>query len=282
MGNGSSAYPTSVDAISRIQDGVDYIEETDPNDAYATVEATQAFLGASGASQAHNTTVLKQIRAIKPEIVLSYKDTSELYASLGSIVCSNASGSIIKLRNNTAQTTIAPSLGADTQYYVYAVADATATTVTFEVGTSATVAPTATTYRLVGRFKTNSSSEIIEDSILSEATNNINLEKQVIRAWLRLDMSTASPTILDSFNVDSVTDVSTGKFIINWSVEFASVDYCVMGTGYGEDGVATALFIGAEDEASQTTTSIKMRAEDHQGSVVDGKQLNIIAIGEIV
>jgi hypothetical protein len=275
MGIGSSNYPTSVDAISRIQDGVDYIEETDPNDAYATVEAVQTFIGASGASQAHNTTILRQIKSILPEIRLSYSSTTELSASSGSVICSNGAGTIIKLRANTIATTITPSLSSNTQYYVYAVADATATTVTFESGTSATTAPSATTYRRIGRFKTNASSHIMEDTVLSDADNNLNIEKQTIAAWIKFD-GTGTPAIDESFNVTSITDNGTGNYTINLGITMADANYIAICQSINENSTS-----GAGHVKTQTTTSVNVLSTTMDGSGADHDFIRLIVIGEV-
>lgn len=280
MGNGSSNFPASVDAIARIQDGVDYIEETDPNDAYATVEATQGFLGGSGASQAHNTTVLKQIANILPSIRLSYDSTTQLIASAGDVICLNASGSLIKLRSNTTTTAVIPSLSADTQYYVYAVADATATTVTFETGTNATTAPTATTYRKIGKFQTNSSSQIIADSIFNEADLNLNLEKQVIKAWLVMDgtQSDMSQAVKDSFNIQGIVDNGTGDFTINFKTPFSTANYICIGTGIN-NASSHSLFVSARSSSDVAVGSIRVEFEDHAGALRDPNYGCLIFMG---
>ena len=52
----------------------------------------------------------------------------------------------------------------------------------------------------------------------------------VATAWCRFDGSTTPPTILDSFNVDSVDRIALGNFRINFSVSFANANYVALGT----------------------------------------------------
>lgn len=114
----------------------------------------------------YNNTALDRLLANYRTIVLSYNSASQLTASIGEVGCSNSDGSVRKLRQNTTATTITwanidtGTEASSTTYYVYAVADADATTVTFLISTSSSAPTGATYYKRIGSFYNDSSSNI--------------------------------------------------------------------------------------------------------------------------
>lgn len=163
----ASTFPTSVDSLTAVVDGSTKVAQNVPNPIQEAVEAHQTFTGESGAAQSHNTDMLAQMFGVlKPTIKLSYNSATQIDASAGNALVQNAAGSVRKMRKNTSTTTITPTLGASTQYEVYAIGDAAATVVTFEV-IEVGDPLSGTNYLLIGGFCTNSSSEIVESSIWS-------------------------------------------------------------------------------------------------------------------
>src|SRR5690348_14306109 len=167
--SGSSTFPTTVDNKVQVTDGVDIIQADDINDAYVPIDAIEAFIGVSGAAQSHNTDMLAQIFSLKPTIRLIWNSTTALTASAGVARPQNSGGTVRKMRRNTTTTTITPTLGASTNYYVYANGDAAATTAAFAVDTNATTPTGVTCFELIGGFSTDGSSHIIRSSIWSVA-----------------------------------------------------------------------------------------------------------------
>lgn len=175
---GTSNFPESVDNYTPLTDGVDVIQADDENNSYVAHNKTQNFIGASGAPQTHNTDILAQIFGAKDvlgTIKLSYVGVGTVRASAGIVLCENAVGTIRKLRRNTATVDITfadldtGSEQPSTKYYVYAVADATATTVTFKISTSPTAPTGVTTFKLIGWFFNDASSNITQESVTSVA-----------------------------------------------------------------------------------------------------------------
>lgn len=63
-----------------------------------------------------------------------------------------------------------------------------------------------------------------------------------VQAWLTFDFQSNVPTILDSFNVSSLTDNGTGDCTINFTTDFANANYAVAGAGRkGTGGECYAL-----------------------------------------
>ena len=59
---------------------------------------------------------------------------------------------------------------------------------------------------------------------------------EIIRAWVHIDASSGTPTIVDSFNVTSITDNGVGDFTINFTSALPSANYVLAGSS--QDGGA--------------------------------------------
>ena len=51
----------------------------------------------------------------------------------------------------------------------------------------------------------------------------------VARAWLRQNNNSGTPEIVDSGNVSSITDNSTGNYTMNFTTDMSSTNYCAVG-----------------------------------------------------
>ena len=97
---------------------------------------------------------------------LVYDSAAQVTMNAGEVVCSNAAGTIRKMRQNTSNTTVTWAdidTGAEagsTYYYVYAVCDADATTFTATISTNSATPTGATYYQRLGQFYNNASSNI--------------------------------------------------------------------------------------------------------------------------
>lgn len=74
--------------------------------------------------------------------------------------------------------------------------------------------------------------EIQAPSIANEAgTGPIELEFQAaFRAWFNYDQ-TGTPSVVDSLNISSVTDISTGSHTANFANSFADANYLALSSG---------------------------------------------------
>ena len=97
---------------------------------------------------------------------LVYASVATITVNLGEVVCTNTAGTIRKFRRNTSNTTVAwtdidtGSEAISTTYYIYAVADADATTFTCKVTTSSSAPSGVTYYKRLGSFYNDSDSNI--------------------------------------------------------------------------------------------------------------------------
>mgnify|MGYP003123972717 CR=1 FL=1 len=109
------------------------------------------------------------------------------------------------------------------------------------------------------------------DTIANKAgTGPVGLTKQhAAKAWVRYNQ--ASPNVDDSFNISSVTDVSTGEAQINLSSAFSSVNYSISGIAGLNDGTDTQYVVaigvrrGAAPTASNYTTQVQRNLATNSG-----------------
>lgn len=114
-------------------------------------------------------------------------------------------------------------------------------------------------------------SELRADTITaSDGTSPVTLTKQsAAKAWVRYNQAT--PGVDDSFNISTVTDVSTGEAQINLLSSFSSVNYSVSGIAGLNDGsdtqyvVAIGIRRGAAPTASNYTTQVQRNLATNSG-----------------
>ena len=106
------------------------------------------------------------------------------------------------------------------------------------------------------RLTVNSSGATIPTAIvttLSDGTNSTsatNLVKAPCKAWIKYDGS--AQTIYSSYNVSSVTYLSSGRYQVNFTTAFSSANYatCVTASVDGQIGVSGAFKFGLTEQAS--------------------------------
>lgn len=154
---GSSTFPTTVDNKTALQDGVDYMEADNVNNAYVPINTTQTFLGANGKGQSWTVDILEYECNTEAPIVTKASG-STLSVSAGTVAIKNSGQTNRLFRRNTSATTVTSSnldtgsMADTTYYYIYAVADSAATTFTVKFSTSATAPTGLTNFELIGWF----------------------------------------------------------------------------------------------------------------------------------
>ena len=184
---GSSTFPTSVDNKTALQDGVDYMEADNVNNAYVPTNSTQTFIGANGKGASWSSDILDFLANAKGPICTK-KDADEIYVSAGVVFIKNSGQSNRLMRRNTAVTTIAAA-DIDTgalvigYYYIYAVADSAATTFTVKFSASASAPTGLTNFELIGWFynEANGSLDITTGFVGNVKSNGRDVPNQVRR-----------------------------------------------------------------------------------------------------
>lgn len=122
----------------------------------------------------NNTALDRVLGNYREGMALVYDSASQITASSGEVVCSNSDGSTRKMRQNTSNTTVTwadidtGSEASATTYYIYANCDADATTATFKVSASSSSPSGVTSYKKLGSFYNDGSSNIDRKKIYTE------------------------------------------------------------------------------------------------------------------
>lgn len=147
---------------------------------------------------------------------VTYASATTLTVLTGEVVCSNSGGTLRRMRKNTSNVTVtwgnidAGAEESSTTYYVWAIADADATTFTILVSKSSSAPTGGTYYAKLGSFYNNSSGDIDNDHTI---TNDHNYYGLVLGAWVSKSNNTEYAVTTDGTVVASSTDVVTSPLI---------------------------------------------------------------------
>jgi len=108
-------------------------------------------------NQANNEAIDRLLSNYREGMKLTYSSASTIVVSAGEVVCSNSTGTTRKFRKNTSSTNVTfanidTGAEANDTYYIYAVADADATTATFKISLSSSAPSSTTYYKRLGSF----------------------------------------------------------------------------------------------------------------------------------
>ena len=107
------------------------------------------------------------------------------------------------------------------------------------------------------------------------------IDKACCMAWVNYDGSavsgTSSDAIRDAFNVDTITDIATGKHTINFTNALPNVNYAVVcGGGRSLTGPVTDGIVGFYNA---TTSSVTIEASNGAGAFEDFPAICIAIFG---
>ena len=109
----------------------------------------------------------------------------------------------------------------------------------------------------------------------SSATTT-NLQQGLAKVWLKYEQDT--PATLDSFNVTSVTDSSTGIFLLNIANDFSSVNHVVSITKEAESNLTNNT---CYNEIANSTAGVDKIYTVENGAVIDCKNVNVADFGDL-
>ncbi len=218
------------------------------------------------AAVTQNNTAIDRVLSGYSNITLYYTSAITVTATSGQIVCSNAAGTVRKMRNNPATTAISfsdidtGSEAASTIYYVYASADADASTVTFKISLSSTSPTGVTYYKKIGSFYNDASSNIDKLEI-----------KTIPYGYVASD-SEGSPPITAIYNYSTSSTSYTSK-TGEYKVAYGAVSIA----GHGTQAITNLPFTGASTYSCSATFSGTAAWNDgYAGAVMDsGSQATI-------
>ena len=94
-----------------------------------------------------------------------------------------------------------------------------------------------------------------------------SVQQGLTKAWVDIDSPTTSNgaaiSLVDSFNIDSMTDNGTGQIMMVITNDMATVNY-VVHISSGETGA-----YGAVDSGTQTASQVRVETRNDAGSVVN-------------
>jgi len=169
----AASFPNAKKTFTQAVNGVTKLVAALFNQPYDEIEAIETFIGSMGCtSQSYTESIKNLLIAYRRGCSVDYKGAADLYVRSGEIAIPDASGNV-RLRRNTSDTTVdwanldTGSEAPSTTYYVYAVADAAATTFTVKISTNATTPTGCTFYKQIGTFYNDSSGNIFQESFFN-------------------------------------------------------------------------------------------------------------------
>jgi hypothetical protein len=194
----AASFPNAKKTFSAVVNGVTKLVAALFNTPYDEVEAIETFLGATGGgAQAYCESLTNMLFNYRRGCRVQYKSAADLYVRAGEIMITDASGNR-RLRRNASDTTVTwgdidtGAEEASTVYYVYAVADASATAFTIKISKSATTPTGCTFYKLIGIFYNDASSNIQE-------VGSLNRDAGELDNWVTKANNTVYQALTDGF-----------------------------------------------------------------------------------
>ncbi len=104
-------------------------------------------------------------------------------------------------------------------------------------------------------------------TIRGEGTAHTSIQQGLTKAWVDIDSPTTanneSITLVDSFNIDSMTDNGTGQIMMVITNDMATVNY-VVHISSGQSSV-----YGAVDSGTQTASQVRVETRGDDGNVAN-------------
>jgi hypothetical protein len=96
------------------------------------------------------------------------------------------------------------------------------------------------------------------------STSSANVIQGSAKAWVNFDGTTS--TIRASYNVSSVTLVSTGDYVVNFTNAFSDINFATV-CSCGRNGGTGAYLALVSDRIPQTTTGVQIYTLDLPGTL---------------
>ena len=103
---------------------------------------------------------------------------------------------------------------------------------------------------------------------ISSGSTTTAIEQGIAKAWVKYNQST--PGIDNSLNVSSVTDNETAKYTINYTSNWANINYTntTGGSFNGSDGTGASAF-GPRHQTPTTSAQIMLASYSSNGTAAD-------------
>ena len=111
------------------------------------------------------------------------------------------------------------------------------------------------------------------------ATQQLDLRQGSAKQWVNIDASTSTPSVQNSYNVASLTDVATGLFDYNTTNNFSSAKFS--GGGSHDVYSARAGAIESSDDRGNNTSRVRTRVNNSSGSSFDSREIMFTTHGDM-
>lgn len=265
----ASNVPVSVPLYTQLVDDQDWVLALHPNRLGDDVTALATHIGMLGIAQSRSIDVLGFVQKSRNSFRLAYTDADTITVSIGEIMCLNSGGTIRMMRKNTSTTAVTFSnidTGAratSTTYYIWAIADAASTTVTFKISTSASAPSGSTYYALVGKFATNATGagQIIETTVNSYVGDQL-VQIQKTQTGAVATGTTTIPSDDTTPQNTEGTEFMTLTVVPQDSANFAQIEVVAqLYTASGNVAIVGALF---QDSTANALAAMYDKCTDSQ------------------
>jgi len=110
-------------------------------------------------------------------------------------------------------------------------------------------------------------------------TANVLYKDSIVRGWVQFDGSSGSLTPADEYNVASLDDNGTGNYDINWDLDFANANYCVVIT-VANTGSNAAIGVYIHPTGGIIAGTVEMQVINASHAGVDSEAVCAMAIGD--
>jgi hypothetical protein len=103
------------------------------------------------------------------------------------------------------------------------------------------------------------------------------LDQRMAKAWVTANGQNAPASILDSYNISSVTDRGVGLYTFNYASSFSNTDYCFVASTMDGGGENDDAGVGCSS-GGKTTTGLALFTYHNDGSVAlnDADNVHVI------
>ena len=101
--------------------------------------------------------------------------------------------------------------------------------------------------------------------------------ENAIHAWAQAEQS-GTPSVRDSYNISSVTDIATGRLGFNLSVAAINNDYAFTALCGNTGTTTSARAINNDETVTTTSFSIRILNTNSQNTVTDDTLINVIVV----
>ena len=121
---------------------------------------------------------------------------------------------------------------------------------------------------------------IVPAAVSGTPAQHALFRENVIKGWARVTTAGGVPSLVDSFNVTSITDVGTGRLTTTWDRDFATANYVVVGMGSSSQASASQRVIQVDTSVAQAAGAVDLFCLNATPALADPADWFILAIGD--